>query len=173
MAFALADTTTAGSLSIQHYTESVSGGTLHLVVTQNSVSQAVQVPPALTLVSGSVLPLNQYTTSSVTTGSIAAGVITGAALCVWLQTGNTPGAQLVRTGTQLFADIPGAFVGLTSRFRIINSGSGALTLTTDAGATVTLTGTMTVAQNTWREFILTLSSATTAAVQAIGTGTNS
>jgi hypothetical protein len=54
---------------------------------------------------------------------------------------------------------------------ITNSGAGVFTLTTDAGATVTLTGTMTVAQNTTREFIVTITAATTATVQSVGTGT--
>ena len=66
---------------------------------------------------------------------------------------------------QMLADIPGAQVGNSYYFRIINTGAGTLTLTADSGATVTMTGTMTVAQNTWRDFILTFNTAATATVQ--------
>ena len=116
------------------------------------------------------LPAVQYTTSSVTTGSIAAGVITGANMCVWNQTGATPGAQLVRTAAQMLADQPNGRVGQSIVFRIVETGAGTLTLTADAGATVTLTGTMTVPTNTWRDFMLTFNSATTATIQSIGAG---
>ena len=116
------------------------------------------------------LPAAQYTTSSVTTGSIAAGVITGAGESFWLQTGATPGAQLVRTAAQLLADTPNGHIGQVQRFRILNTGAGTLTLTTDAGTTVTISGTATVAQNTWRDFMLTFNTATTATVQSVGAG---
>lgn len=119
------------------------------------------------------LPNAQYSTSNVTTGSMAAGLITGSHMNVWLQTGATPGAQLVRTAAQMLADTPNGRVGQTQIVRIINSGAGTLTVTTDAGATVTLTGTMTIAQNTWRDFLLTFNTPTTATLQQIGTGTNS
>jgi hypothetical protein len=112
----------------------------------------------------------QYTTSSVTTGSIAAGIITGANDCVWNQTGATPGAQLVRTAAQLLGDTPNGRVGQSTTFRIIETGAGTLTLTTDAGATVTMTGTMTVPTNTFRDFMLTFNTATTATVQSLGAG---
>lgn len=123
---------------------------------------------------GEMAPLNNatYTTSSVTTGSIAAGVITGARLNVWRQTGATPGAQLVRTAAQMLADTPNGRIGMRQVIRIINTGAGTLTLTTDAGTTVTLVGTMTVAQNTWRDFILNFLTATTASITAIGIGTD-
>ncbi len=116
------------------------------------------------------LPAVQYTTSSVTTGSIAAGIITGANMNVWYQTGATPGAQLVRTAAQMLADTPNGRVGQSTVFRIVNAGAGTLTVTADAGATVTLTGTMTVPQNTFRDFMLTFNTATTATVQSLGAG---
>lgn len=119
------------------------------------------------------LPIAQYTTSSVTTGSIAAGVVTGAQFCVWQQTGSTPGNQLVRTAAQMLADTPNGRVGMTTIFRVINTGSGTLTIAADGGATVTISGTATVAQNTWRDFLLTFNTATTATVQSIGIGTQS
>lgn len=117
------------------------------------------------------LPNAKYTTSSVTTGSMAAGLITGARKTVWTQTGATPGAQLVRTAAQLLADIPNGRVGMVTEFRICNTGAGTLTVTTDAGTTVTITGTATIAQNFWSDFTLTINTATTATVQYVGSGT--
>lgn len=60
--------------------------------------------------------------------------------------------------------------------RIINTSSGAFswTLTNGGDANWTLNGTMTVAQNAFRDFLVTLdATAATATVQAIGTGTTS
>lgn len=129
-------------------------------VTLYNISQADYVP----------LPNAQFVTSSVTAGAIAAGVLTGAKMNAWLQTGATPGAQTVRTAAQMLADTPNGKVGMTQVIRIINTGAGTLTLTADGGATVTLTGTMTVLTNTFRDFILTFNTATTATIQTIGTG---
>ena len=64
--------------------------------------------------------------------------------------------------------------GLQYRLRIINTNGGTLTLTAGAGCTVT--GTLTLATNTWREFDVTISgppSNPTAKWNNIGTGTYS
>lgn len=112
-----------------------------------------------------------------TTGSLPAGAITGAKQVFLTSTNATPGAQLVRTAAQMLADMlavaNGAVVGTSWRFRITNTGAGVFTLTTDAGATVTLSGTMTIAQNTWRDFVGTIVTATTATITQVGTGANS
>lgn len=77
------------------------------------------------------------------------------------------------TAAQIVAAIPNAVVGYSYRMRIINSSSGnfAWTLTTNTG--ITLNGTMTIAQNTYRDFYVTLTSLTAVAIQSAGTGTNS
>ena len=64
-------------------------------------------------------------------------------------------------------------IGSTYRLRVINRSSGnfAWTMTTNTGWT--LTGTMTIAQNTWRDFVVTLTSLTAATLQAVGVGTDS
>ena len=85
----------------------------------------------------------------------------------------TPGAQLVRSAANMLADTPNGQVGMSWGLRITNTGAGTLTLTADSGATVTLTGTMTVAQNTFRDFIATINTATTATITSVGTGTYS
>jgi len=63
--------------------------------------------------------------------------------------------------------------GLSFQLRMINSSSGAFAWTVTTNTGWTLGGTMTLAQNTWRDFIVTFTSATTATLQAVGTGTNS
>jgi len=57
--------------------------------------------------------------------------------------------------------------------RVINSSSGAFSWTVTTNTGWTLNGTMTVAQNTWRDFVVTFTSATTASLTTIGIGTYS
>ena len=118
------------------------------------------------------LPAAAFSTAALSAGTLAAGAITGANFVVLQNTGATPGAQTVRTAAQMLADIPGAQAGDCFRFRIVNTGAGTLTLTADAGPTVTLTGTATVAQNVFRDYTLTFNSATTATIQSVGSGTS-
>lgn len=116
------------------------------------------------------LPSAKFTTAALTAGTIPAASIVGAEVCYWQNTGATPGAQTFPTAATLYAAIPGAYVGLTTVFRVINTGAGTLTLTADGGATVTLAGTATVAQNVTRDYAITFTSATAATVQSIGSG---
>lgn len=75
------------------------------------------------------------------------------------------------TVASLVAAIPNDFPGQSFRLRIINSSNAAFnwTITTNTGWT--RSGTMTIAQNTWRDFYITLTAQTTATLQSIGTGT--
>lgn len=116
------------------------------------------------------LPPAQFNTAAFTVATLAAGIITGADMCYVENSGSTPGAQTVRTAAQMLADIPGGYVGLVTAFRIINKGAGVFTLTADAGATVTITGTATIAQNITRDYTLTFNTATTATIQSVGSG---
>jgi hypothetical protein len=117
------------------------------------------------------LPPAKFTSINVTAGTLAAGVITGAEFVYVLSTNATPGAQTVRTAAQMLADTPNAQVGMSYSLRIANSGAGTLTLTADGGATVTLTGTMTIPTATFRDFIVTFTAAATATIQTVGDGT--
>lgn len=67
--------------------------------------------------------------------------------------------------------LDGLIVGTSYRLRICNQSSGnfAWTVTTNTGWTVT--GTMTIAQNTWREFVVTFTSLTAATLQNVAVGT--
>lgn len=62
-------------------------------------------------------------------------------------------------------------VGTSYRLRVVNSSSGAFSWTVATATGWTLNGTMTVAQNTWREFVVTLTSLTAATLQSVATGT--
>lgn len=62
-------------------------------------------------------------------------------------------------------------VGTAYRFRVTNASSGAFAWTIVTNTGWTLGGTMTINQNTWREFVLTLNSLTTATLQSVATGT--
>jgi hypothetical protein len=63
-------------------------------------------------------------------------------------------------------------VGATWDLRIINVGSGQIiTVTTNTGWT--LTGTMTLANNTWRDFLVIVSPAGACTLLSVGTGTYS
>lgn len=134
-------------------TSSLPGGSLRL--------SAVGVP----------LPESKFTSINVTTGTLAAGNLTGANHVALTSTNATPGAQTVRTAAQMFADTPTAVVGQTWRLRIINAGAGTFTLTADGGATVTLTGHVAILTNTWVDYHCVFTSATAATFQSIGAGT--
>ena len=58
--------------------------------------------------------------------------------------------------------------GVAYRLRIFNSSAGAFSWTLVTNTGWTLNGTMTIAQNTYRDFILTFTNATTAVVQSTG-----
>lgn len=93
-------------------------------------------------------------------------------------TGSTAGSTLTMDVVSnlvpaLQAALPGVnVVGMAWVIRVINTGGGnTWTVTTATGWT--LTGTMTVANNTWRDFILTINSLTAATLQSVGVGTQS
>jgi hypothetical protein len=75
------------------------------------------------------------------------------------------------TAASVMALLTNEAVGGTWKLRVLNtagSGSGTFTITTNTGWT--LTGTMTVAPNTWREFIVKISSASALTLQNVGAG---
>lgn len=115
------------------------------------------------------LPATQFNTGTTTT-TFTAGQLTGANDVVYNNSGATPGSIATRTAALMIADIPNAAVGQTWRLRVIN-GQGTGTLTITAGTGVTLTGTMTVAANTWRDFVCTYTAAGAITIQNAGVGT--
>lgn len=115
------------------------------------------------------LPQTQFTTLNATVGTLPAGAITGANNVVLQSTNATPGAQTTRTAAQMLADIPNGAVGMSWNVRIINTGAGAFTLTADAS--VTLTGDAVILQDSWVDYIVTLTGAATATMQSVGNNT--
>ena len=86
------------------------------------------------------------------------------------------GALTLPTVANLIKALPSVVqaspVGITWQLRIINTGTTqTLTVTTNTGWT--LSGTQTIANNTWRDFVVTITSATTASIQSVGVGTQS
>jgi hypothetical protein len=144
------------------------GAAVRFIVTMTSAT-AVSMQ-SLSATAGATLPESKFTTAAKSAGTLAAGDITGAGFTVLQNTGATPGNQTTRTATQMLADIPGAAAGFSSMFRIVNTGAGTLTLVMDAS--VTGTGTLTVATNVWRDYVLTFPTATTATIQSVGAGTS-
>lgn len=110
----------------------------------------------------------QFVTNTTTT-TFAAGQLTGSEYTVYANTANTPGSIATRTAAQMIADLPNASIGQSWITRIYHGGTGTLTVT--AGANVTLTGTATIATTTYRDFAMTITSATVVTMQNIGSGT--
>lgn len=144
---------------------------------QNSVAAAVvaaaasAVAAAASAVAAGVsagMPA-KLSTLNATIGALPAGAITGAANVTLVSSNATPGTQTTRSATAMVADAtitaPYAY-----KLRIVNTGAGAFTL--GAGSGVTLgAGTYTVAQNTFRDFIVAFSDGTTAVITTVGVGT--
>lgn len=146
-----------------------------------SANAAVSLPVGASLIftcavagswkSTGVVKLDAKYTTGTTTTTFAAGQLTGAAQVVYNNTQGTPGSIATRTAAEMFADDPFARVGGSYRLRIINNqGTGTLTVT--AGSNVTLTGTMTIAANTFRDFVVTYTSASALVIQTAGVGTD-
>ncbi len=123
----------------------------------------------MTQVNNLAAPAAKFTTGTTTTTFIA-GQLTGAGFVNYTNTQGTPGSIATRTATEMFGDDPYARAGWAYLLRITN-GQGTGTLTVTAGSGVTLTGTATIAINTWRDFVVTYTSATALVMQNIATGT--
>ena len=122
----------------------------------------------LSVVSNTSLPNALVTALNATTGSLPVGAITGAKEVYLVSSNATPGAQLVRTAAQMLADTPNGAVGMSWKVRIINTGTNAFTLTQDAGNTVTITGDVVILQDSWVDYVVTLTGAATATMQSVG-----
>lgn len=109
-------------------------------------------------------PNAKYSTNTTTT-TFTAGQLTGATDVTYASTVATPGSIATRTATQMFGDDATARVGGTYNLRVTNAGTSAMTIT--AGSGVTLTGTMTIAAGTFRNFIVTYTTATALVIQEV------
>lgn len=104
---------------------------------------------------------------TLTTANVFGGAVLQALSLTGAQSGGvnatTPTAAAWLTAIGAF------FVGQDYVLRVLNTGSGQ-TITLTGGTNVTVTGTATIANNTWREFIVTVTSATAITLQEIGGG---
>ena len=117
------------------------------------------------------LPPVQWNTTALSGATLTTGLATGASN-VYLTASAASGTTLTtRTATLMFADIPNAQAGLVYSFTLTNTSAGTTTLA--GGVGVTVTGTATLATNTWRAFVVTINSATTMTFQSVATGTMS
>lgn len=112
------------------------------------------------------IPAAKFTTDATGTQTAAAGALTGANNVFWTNTANGAVALTTRTATQMFADTPNAYVGMTFTLRINSAGNNTVTLT--AGTGVTITGTATAATTKFRDFVATFTSATALTFQDVG-----
>lgn len=106
-----------------------------------------------------------------TTQTLTAAMIVGG-LQTYHQTlgGSTPSLTLP-LGTDMDTALADMRTGQSYLLRIINTNSGIATIVTNTGWT--LTGTLTLAQNSWRDFIITKTGTGTYTGVQVGTGTTS
>lgn len=116
---------------------------------------------------------NTATTATTLTTAQVTGNGQGGFVVVNMSGTLAAGAALTTpTATAWIAAMPNFQAGQSYTLRIINSSAGAFAWTLTAGTDVTITGTATIAQNTFRDFVVTLNSAGTVTVQNVGSGTN-
>lgn len=142
-------------------------------------SESVTVQQLATAINTLALPNIVFNTATNTTGFTATTAqLSGADQLQVLSLTGTLGAGAALTtptATALIAALGGyGIVGNTYVLRFINNSSANFAWTITAGAGVTVTGTATVAQNVWREYLVTVTATGTPAVtlQNIGAGTN-
>lgn len=122
------------------------------------------------IASGTNIPLNaaQYATEALESAAITNTSVAGANVCHFINTGTTPGNLQFPTAADLVAAIPNAAAGFKYTLLIRNGSGGANTATITTNTGITLTGTMTIAQNVTRTFVVTLTSLTAVTVQSMG-----
>lgn len=111
-----------------------------------------------------VLPYSKVTTGSGAT--LAAGDISGAAIVHYTGTGSNA-TITTRTGAQMFGDIPNCQIGFNYTVFWRNTNATGATITA-ADGTVTLTGTMTIAQNVTRILAVNFTSVTAVTITSMG-----
>lgn len=106
-----------------------------------------------------------------TTQTLTAAMVTGGAFTAHVSASGSTPSLTMPTAAALIAGIPGFQIGQSYLLRVINTNSGTATIVTNTG--ITTTGTLTLATETWREFVITMTGAATLSMVSVGTGTNS
>lgn len=144
-------------------TEIVGIGTAGPQVAQTTVD-AIAARAAL------VLTPAKYSTGALESAAIPAANLVGADSVIYDNTGTTPGNLQFPTAAALVAALPAALrvAGYSYNLGIRNSSGSANTATITTNTGITLTGTMTIAQSTTRNFVVTLTSTSAVTVQSVG-----
>lgn len=123
---------------------------------------------------GVLLETNATTVSATASVANLIGAATATPDQIFLSlTGATAGNTTLSLPTvaALEAQLVGAVVGQSFKLRVRNVGSGnQWTIGNAADNSWTLTGTMTIANNTWRDFVITMVSATAFTITNVGGG---
>ena len=91
-------------------------------------------------------------------------------------TGGATPTLTLPTVASMLALLPDVVVGSTWYVRIINNNSGTATIALPGGGGWTSSGTLTLATNTWRDFVISVTSLTgigAATITSVGTGADS
>ena len=164
--------------SVQNMAYSVPpGGVINFYSTLATYWHSLSSPVLISSnISGSVYGTNTSTSGTTLTAANVGGNATFGASDVILNMTGTLGAAAnaqLPTVASLAALYPNLVANQTIRLRVINSSSANYAWTITNNSWTSLTGTMSIAQNTWRDFIITFTSTSAATLQSIGTGTNS
>ena len=114
------------------------------------------------------IPHAQYSTAALQSAVVPAANIAGANDVAFENTGTTPANLQFDTAANIVAAIPNAFVGQTYTLEIRNSSGSANTATMTTNTGLTLHGTMTIAQNVTRRFLVVLTSLTAVDIWSLG-----
>ena len=118
----------------------------------------------------------QYTAISNTANTLLTSAqMAGGALTTINMTGALGSSASLSTATaaSLLPSIPNVTIGTSYALRIINSSTGAFAWNLAANTGISISGTASISQNTWRDFYVTVNSASSVALQSIGVGTYS
>lgn len=106
-----------------------------------------------------------------TTQTLTAAMITGGTPTYHTSTGGATPSLTLPLATAIDTAFPNIQTGQSYVLRVINANSGTATIVTNTGWT--LTGTLTLATGTWREFVITRTGVGTYSAVSVGTGTTS
>jgi hypothetical protein len=115
----------------------------------------------------------QYAAAANTTSFVAsAAQVAGSMLSVLDLTGTLGAGATVTTpsAATILAALPWVLTGSSWVLRILNNSAAAFTWTLVGGTGVTVVGTATVAQATWREWLATVTGGSALTVQNVGAG---
>ena len=120
---------------------------------------------------GQLQPAQYMSDATATTETFAAGVMTGAQFCNVRLSGGSSYTATTRTGIQMFADTPGAYLGMSWIVEFTNLNSGIVTLAVGTSVSAGTTTTLTLSANTTRRFVATFTTVSNVVLNCIGTGT--